>query len=147
MWGLALLMLAPCVLAWYIDSPNLRPFLFSEAATVTAAIVFSVSKRGRITQMRVREMFLLTNLSWMTVCIFGALPFVFSHTVTSFTDAVFESVSGVTTTGATVLSGLDGLPRDILLWRSMMQWIGGLGIIALGAAVLPYLMIGGMRLF
>jgi trk system potassium uptake protein TrkH len=147
MWGLALLMLAPCALAWIAGSPNLKPFLISETATVIAAIIFSVSKKGIAPHMRVREMFLLTNLSWLTVCIFGALPFIFSHTVASFTDAIFESVSGVTTTGATVLSGLDDLPRDILLWRSMMQWIGGLGIIALGAAVLPYLKIGGMRLF
>jgi trk system potassium uptake protein TrkH len=75
------------------------------------------------------------------------LPFILSHTVDSFTDAVFESVSGATTTGATILNQLDSLPKDILLWRSMLQWVGGLGIVAFGAAVLPYLRIGGMRLF
>ncbi len=145
--GLALLMLAPCIVAWSIDSPDLGAFITSEAATIGAAIVFIVLTRGKRLRLRVREMFLLTNLSWALVCLFGALPFMLSHTVGSLTDAVFESVSGVTTTGATVLTGLDSLPRDILLWRSMMQWIGGLGIIALGTAVLPFLRIGGMRLF
>jgi trk system potassium uptake protein TrkH len=147
MLGLGALMLVPCVVAWQTGSPDLKPFLVSAAVTIAAAIALMVSRRGSRPNLRVREMFLLTNLSWLMVCAFGALPFVLSHTVGSFTDAVFESVSGVTTTGATVLSGLDSLPRDILLWRSMMQWIGGLGIIALGAAVLPFLRIGGMRLF
>jgi trk system potassium uptake protein TrkH len=145
--GLALLMLAPCAVAWYLDSADLKPFLISEAATAVAALILSLSRKDSTAQFRVREMFLLTNLSWVTVCTFGALPFVLSHTVGDFTDAIFESVSGATTTGATVLTGLDSLPYDILLWRSMMQWIGGLGIIALGAAVLPFLRIGGMRLF
>lgn len=81
------------------------------------------------------------------MCAFGALPFILSHTEQSFTDAVFESISAIATTGATVLSGLDSMPKDRLLWRSMMQWLGGLGIIALGTAVLPFLRIGGMRLF
>jgi len=147
MMGLALLMLAPCVVAWSIDSPDLKAFLTSEAATIGVALALFAATRGKKPRLRVREMFLLTNLSWGLVCLFGALPFMLSHTVGSLTDAVFESVSGVTTTGATVLTGLDSLPSDILLWRSMMQWIGGLGIIALGTAVLPFLRIGGMRLF
>ena len=145
--GLALLMLAPCAVAWHIDSPDLKAFLISEAATVVAALILTISRPKQRPKLRVRDMFLLTNLSWVTVCAFGALPFIFSHTVGSFTDAVFESVSGATTTGATVMTGLDSLPKDILLWRSMMQWVGGLGIIALGASVLPFLRIGGMRLF
>jgi len=134
-------------MAWYLQSPDLHAFLISEAATIGAALLLIISKRGKRPDLRAREMFLLTNLSWITVCTFGALPFVLSHTVGNFTDAIFESVSGITTTGASVLVGLDSLPKDILLWRSMMQWIGGLGIIALGAAVLPFLRIGGMRLF
>jgi trk system potassium uptake protein TrkH len=147
MMGLAVLMLVPCLVALNTGSPDLKPFLISEGVTIVAAILLMVLRgRGRLT-LRIREMFLLTNLAWIMVCAFGALPFMLSHTVGNLTDAVFESVSGVTTTGATVLSGLDSLPPDILLWRSIMQWIGGLGIIALGAAVLPFLRIGGMRLF
>ncbi|MEJ2128097.1 MAG: potassium transporter TrkG [Woeseiaceae bacterium] len=125
----------------------MKAFLTSEAITIAIALVLLVSRRGSRPNLRIREMFLLTNLAWITVCILGSLPFLLSHTVTSSTDAVFESVSGMTTTGATVLSGLDNLPVDILLWRSTLQWIGGLGIIAFGTAVLPFLRIGGMRLF
>ena len=145
--GLAVLMLIPCIVALQINSPDLQAFLISEGVTIAAAILLMATRVKAKPNLRIREMFLLTNLSWLMVCGFGALPFILSHTVGSFTDAVFESVSGVTTTGATVLTGLDSLPPDILLWRSIMQWIGGLGIIALGAAVLPFLRIGGMRLF
>jgi trk system potassium uptake protein TrkH len=145
--GLAVLMLAPCIVAYVIGSPDLKPFLISEITTIAVAVLLLLTRRGERRDLRVRDMFLLTNLAWLTVCALGALPFILSHTVGSVTDAVFESVSGVTTTGATVLSGLDSLPMDILLWRSMMQWIGGLGIIALGTAILPFLRIGGMRLF
>jgi trk system potassium uptake protein TrkH len=145
--GLAVLMLAPCAVAMYYGSPDLTAFLLSEAATASVAVFLMITGRRKILHLRVRDMFLLTSVSWVLVCAFGALPFVLSHTVTSFTDAVFESVSAITTTGATVLNGLDSMPRDMLLWRSILQWIGGLGIIALGTAVLPFLRIGGMRLF
>jgi trk system potassium uptake protein TrkH len=140
-------MLAPCAVALYYNSPDLEAFLISEAATAGAALLLVITGRRRILHLRLRDMFLLTSTSWVMICVFGALPFILSHTVDSFTDAVFESVSAVTTTGATVLTGLDSMPRDMLLWRSMMQWLGGLGIIALGTAVLPFLRIGGMRLF
>jgi trk/ktr system potassium uptake protein len=145
--GLAVLMLAPCILSVYLHSANVMPFFASEAITAATAILLIASKGRTPNRLWVREVFLLTVLAWILVCVFGALPFIFSHTVTHFVDAVFESVSGVTTTGATILNGLDSQPRDILLWRSMMQWVGGLGIVALGAAVLPFLRIGGMRLF
>jgi len=126
--GLALLMLAPCAVAWYYGSADLDAFLISEAATAGTAILLILSGSSRITHLRVRDTFFLTSVSWLVICIFGALPLILSHTVESFTDAVFESVSAVTTTGATVLTGLDSMPRDMLLWRSMMQWLGGLGI-------------------
>jgi len=145
--GLAFLMLAPCAVALYFGSADLKAFLISEAATASAAALLMITGQRKILHFRLRDMFFFTSASWLLVCAFGALPFVLSHTVENFTDAVFESVSAVTTTGATVLSGLDSMPRDILLWRSMMQWLGGLGIIALGTAVLPFLRIGGMRLF
>jgi len=145
--GLAFLMLAPCVVALYYGSADLEAFLVSEAATASAAMLLMITGRRKILHFRLRDMFFFTGASWVLVCAFGALPFILSHTVENFTDAVFESVSAVTTTGATVLSGLDSMPKDRLLWRSMMQWLGGLGIIALGTAVLPFLRIGGMRLF
>jgi trk system potassium uptake protein TrkH len=92
-------------------------------------------------------MFLVTFANWIGVPLFATLPFLLSNLGISVTDAVFESVSGVTTTGATVLSGLDDMPKDILLWRSMTQWLGGLGFIGMAVAVLPFLRVGGMRLF
>ncbi len=145
--GVAILMLAPCVLAWELGSQDRFAFLVSEAITAGTALSLIYFNRSATNKLNVREVFLLTGVSWVAVCFFGAIPFILSHTVVDFTDAVFESVSAVTTTGATVLTQLDDLPKDILLWRSMMQWVGGLGIVALGAAVLPFLRIGGMRLF
>jgi trk system potassium uptake protein TrkH len=147
MLGLALLMLAPCIVAWDLGSPDRYAFLISEAVTAGCALLLLGLNRNAAHKLNVREVFILTVASWFAVCLFGALPFILSQTVDSFSDAIFESVSGATTTGATILSGLDDLPKDILLWRSMMQWVGGLGIVALGAAVLPFLRIGGMRLF
>ena len=145
--GVAMLMVAPSLLALELDSRDKMPFLASTAATTICGLLLVVSNRNARRRLNIQEVFLLTTSAWTAICFFGALPFIFSHTVTNFTDAIFESVSAVTTTGATVMSNLDDLPKDILLWRSMMQWVGGLGIVALGAAILPYLRIGGMRLF
>ena len=86
-------------------------------------------------------------LAWFGLPIFCALPFMLGTWQLSFVDAVFESVSGLTTTGSTVVSGLDDSPPSLLLWRSVLQWIGGVGIIALSIAILPFLKVGGMQLF
>jgi trk system potassium uptake protein TrkH len=145
--GVALLMLAPSLVALELDSRDKVAFLTSTAVTASCGIALLLFNRHARRRLNVQEVFLLTTTAWIAVCLFGSLPFILSHTVGDFTAAVFESVSAVTTTGATVLTGLDELPLDILLWRSMMQWVGGLGIVALGAAVLPFLRIGGMRLF
>jgi trk system potassium uptake protein TrkH len=89
----------------------------------------------------------MTVLSWLFLTTFGALPFVLSGIVPTFTDAFFESMSGLTTTGATVIAGLDHAPPGVLFWRGLLQWIGGLGIIVMAIAVLPMLQIGGMQIF
>jgi len=145
--GVALLMLAPSLVAVELDSRDKMAFLASTAFTAICGFALLLFNRHARRRLNVQEVFLLTTTAWISVCFFGSLPFILSHTVGDFTAAVFESVSAVTTTGATVLTGLDELPLDILLWRSMMQWVGGLGIVALGAAILPFLRIGGMRLF
>jgi trk system potassium uptake protein TrkH len=145
--GVALLMVAPSLVAIELDSRDKAAFLISTAITASCGLALILFNRHARRRLNLQEVFLLTTTSWMAACLFGSLPFVLSHTVGDFADAIFESVSAVTTTGATVMSGLDELPLDILLWRSMMQWVGGLGIVALGAAVLPFLRIGGMRLF
>src|SRR5690606_26108570 len=95
--------------------------------------------------LRPRDMYMLTTVSWLTVGVFGALPmFLIQHI--SYTDAFFEAMSGITTTGATVLSGLDSASPGLLMWRSMLQWLGGIGFIAMAVATLPLLRVGGMRL-
>lgn len=145
--GLAAFMLAPCILSWVLHSHDRYAFLISNVAAAMTALSLIAFNRNATRRLNIRDVFLLTVVSWIVVSLFGAMPFVLSHTVVGYSDALFESVSALTTTGATVLTGLDTLPRDILLWRSMLQWIGGLGIVAMGAAVLPFLRVGGMRLF
>lgn len=102
---------------------------------------------GKFEDFNIREGFILTTASWFLLSAAGALPLYFSDLGLSLTDAFFESLSGITTTGSTVLSGLDDMSRGILLWRSMLQWVGGIGIIAFGIVLLPFLKIGGMQLF
>jgi trk system potassium uptake protein TrkH len=104
------------------------------------------SYRDRIT-LSVHQAFLLTTSSWIAASAFGALPFYFSELEISYTDAFFETMSGLTTTGSTVLVGLDSMPAGILLWRSILHWVGGIGIIVMAVAILPYLRVGGMQLF
>lgn len=99
-------------------------------------------------ELRTRDGFLIVTLFWTVLGTFGALPFFFSLNLPlSITDAVFESISGLSTTGATVIVGLDSLPKSILFYRQQLQWLGGMGIIALAVAVLPMLGIGGMQLY
>ena len=126
---------------------------FAAAAMVSAVIgglLVRYSRKSLKTGLTLRQSFLLTPLSWVSVAAVSALPFFFSDygaVSNSLADAVFESVSGITTTGATVISGLEDAPPGILLWRALLQWMGGIGIIATAIAILPALGIGGMQLF
>ena len=97
--------------------------------------------------LRLREAFLVTTLSWVALAAVAALPLYFAALDIGFTDAFFEAVSGITTTGSTVLTGLDQMPPGILVWRSLLQWLGGAGIIVMGMAILPFLRVGGMQIF
>lgn len=110
---------------------------------VTALLLAGREKHA----LRQRQMFMLTVSAWVVIPLFSSLPLLLSGLKMSITDAFFESISGVTTTGSTVMVGLDDMPSDILLWRSIMQWMGGIGIIGMAVAILPFLRIGGMRLF
>lgn len=110
------------------------------------ALVFGSRPEGRL-DLSTRQAFLLTASSWVLAAGFGALPFAFSKLGMSFTDAFFETMSGLTTTGSTVIVGLDGAPYGILMWRAMLHWLGGIGIIVMAVALLPALRIGGMQLF
>ncbi len=97
--------------------------------------------------LQIREAFLIVSLTWVTFSFFGALPFMVSGYIPTLTDAFFETMSGFTTTGATILTDIEALPKSLLVWRNMTQWLGGMGVIALAVAVLPFLGIGGVQLF
>ena len=97
--------------------------------------------------LRARGAFVLTVFAWLTLAILSSLPFLFEPINLSLTDALFESTSGITTTGSTILTGLDDMPRGVLMWRALLQWIGGVGIVVTAMAVLPMLKVGGMQLF
>lgn len=148
---LALLMLIPAAIGLGDQREWSFIFLRSAAITFVTAIVlmrWSGSLRKQLDRltMRVRDMFLLTNCVWLLVSAFAAMPLLFIPDV-DYTDAFFETMSGITTTGSTVLSGLDQMPQSVLLWRSLLQWIGGIGFIVVGVAILPFLNVGGMKLF
>lgn len=124
-------------------------FVFAASSTITLfiGIAMAISSRGKTGDLTLREAFLLTTFSWVSLAAFGAIPFVWSKLGLSYTDAFFESMSGLTTTGATVIVGLDTAPKGLILWRALLQWLGGIGIIVMAIAILPMLQIGGMQLF
>ncbi len=145
---LALFMLPPLLADLRARNPDWQVFAASALFTGFAGLMMLlVSRDAWSPRMRVREGFLLTVTSWLTVSLFAALPFMLIDSPLSPVDAWFEAVSGLTTTGSTVMSGLDSLPPGILLWRSLTQWIGGIGIVVMAMIMLPFLRIGGMQLF
>lgn len=143
---LALFMYVPTLVAFFTGTEGFIDF--AQALVITHLVAFVCLSVGRtaIFRLNVRDMFLITSLVWTIASAFAALPFVFINHI-SFTDAYFETMSGLTTTGSTVLSGLDSMAPSILLWRSILQWLGGVGFIVMAVAVLPMLNVGGMRLF
>jgi len=143
---IALAMVGPALVDLTDGSHGWRAFLASAMLTLFAGgLMVLYAYESRPTKIGVKEGFLLTTLSWVLVAGFGALPFV--GLGLNYTDAYFETMSGLTTTGATVIVGLDKLPRGILLWRALLNGIGGLGIIVMAIIMLPFLRVGGMQLF
>ena len=122
-------------------------FLASAGLTLFIGVSLIITSRGGQMTIGIREAFILTIWSWLGVTLFASLPFVFAELNLSFSDAFFEAMSGITTTGATVILNLDDAPPGILLWRALLQWLGGIGIIVTAVAVLPMLKVGGMQLF
>ncbi|WAJ35906.1 TrkH family potassium uptake protein [Pseudomonas sp. GOM7] len=144
---LALSMLVPVVTLLVFERPQeIDAFLWSSLITALTGMAMIAQGRPEQTQLRPRDMYMLTVSSWVLVSIFAALPFVFAERA-SITDAYFESMSGITATGATVFNGLDQMSPGTLIWRSLLHWLGGIGFIAMAVAILPMLRIGGMRLF
>ncbi len=144
---LSLAMFIPAGVDLYFGNDDWQVFAFSAVLTGGLALAVAAATQGRPPVLSARFGFFVVNLLWLTTCIVGAIPFLTSSLEISLTDAVFESVSGITTTGGTVLTGLDSMPPGILIWRSLLQWIGGLGVIALGLFVLPFLNVGGVSYF
>ena len=141
------LMACVAVFAWLRQDPEMEVFLISCGITLASGLLLVVSCRTPGFHLISRQLYLLTSLSWVLLSVVGALPLFFSHFQLSAVDAVFEAVSGITTTGSTVLSGIENLSPSLLLWRSLLQWLGGLGVIGMAVSILPFLRIGGMRLF
>lgn len=144
---LSVFMTLPVLLLVNSDAPNALAFVRSAVTVLVLGILGLACTRHRVRDLKPRYMFVLTVSSWFIIALLSALPFYLSNQGISAADAVFEAVSGVTTTGATVFTGLDTMDADLLLWRSILQWIGGIGIIGMFVAVLPFLRVGGMRLF
>ena len=142
----AVAMIIPMLFDLYYKNDDWFQFLYSSLITFFIGIILFISFRKKNIKLGIRQAFLLTITSWLIISLFGAIPFVYSSSSLSYTDAFFESVSGITTTGATVIFNLENLSEGILIWRSLLQWFGGIGIIVLAMAILPTLQIGGMQL-
>jgi len=141
-------MLLPIVVSIYYNDHAWLPFVQGFALTLSCGVLCWLPVRNRRKELRLRDGFLVVASFWTVLGIFGAAPlYLADMPAMSFTDAVFESMSGLTTTGATVLTGLDFLPKSILFYRQQLQWFGGMGIIVLAVAVLPMLGVGGMQLY
>lgn len=144
---LSIFMTLPVIFLAGSEAPNAMAFAESAAIVCGLGVLGIVTTYNQPRDLKPRFMFVLTVSSWFIIALLSSLPFYLSDLHLSAADAFFEGTSGITTTGATVLSGLDDMDRDLLLWRSILQWIGGIGIIGMFVAVLPFLRVGGMRLF
>ncbi len=145
---LGLAMLLPMAVDWFGGEPEWQTFGLAAAITIIGgAGLVTACAQDRSDGLSVQQTFILTVLAWLILPLFGSLPFIMGAHGMDFTDSFFESMSGITTTGATVMEGLDRKPPGILLWRGLMQWFGGLGVVVVAIAILPELRVGGMQLF
>jgi trk system potassium uptake protein len=137
----------PIVTSVIYDDGAFWPFLFSMVFNFACGFFMWLATRRVTEELRPRDGFLLVSLAWTGGALFAAVPVLLSDPALSFTDAYFECISALTTTGATVLAGLDTLPQSLNMWRHLLQWLGGMGIIVLAVAILPLLGVGGMQLY
>ena len=143
---LGLFMLIP-IIAQFIYKEIDSSFFGASIVTIIFGTLFFLSNLDHDKKLNLQQAFLLTALSWLSIAIFGSLPFVFSDINFTFTNAFFESMSGITTTGSTIISNLNEMPKGILLWRALLQWLGGIGIIIMAITLMPIMNVGGMQLF
>ena len=143
---LGLSMIIPLI-AQFIFNELDSGFISSGIISIVFGILFFISNLDHDKKLNLHQAFLLTGLSWISIAVFGSLPFIFSSLNLSFTDGFFESMSGITTTGSTIITNLDSAPKSILLWRALLQWLGGIGIIVMAITLMPIMNVGGMQLF
>lgn len=144
---LAAFMVVPWLVLLVESDPDRLAFTLSLGIVLAVSLTLLVLTRHIVVELHPRQMFVLTTLSWVVICAFASLPLILGAPYLSVTNAVFESVSAITTTGSTIIVGIEGLSDGLKLWRGMMQWMGGVGIIVMAIAILPFLQVGGMRLF
>ncbi|MBW1780733.1 MAG: TrkH family potassium uptake protein [Deltaproteobacteria bacterium] len=145
---LGLSMVGPLVVSFVFRDDSTSALLLSMVITfATGLILFVVTRHQEERQLNHRDGVAIVTMGWVTAGLLGTLPYLFSGAIPDFTNAYFESISGFTTTGASILTDIESLPEGILLWRSLTQWLGGMGIIVLSIAILPFLGIGGMQLY
>ena len=143
---LGIFMLVP-IIAQFIYGQLDSSFFGASIVTIVFGTLFFLSNLDHEKKLNLQQAFLLTALSWLSVAIFGSLPFIFSNLEFSLTNAFFESMSGITTTGSTIIPNLENMPKGILLWRAILQWLGGIGIIVMAITLMPIMNVGGMQLF
>jgi len=149
--GILLVVLGSSMLAPYaiqvILNEKSHSFISASFVTIFIGVLFILANLEKEFKLNLRQTFLFSTLAWVIVAAFGSLPFLFSTQNFTLSEAFFESMSGITTTGATIISDLDNSPKSILLWRAIMQWLGGIGIVVMAITILPLLKVGGMQLF
>jgi len=146
--GSSLMMIPPALVSWWYHDGTANLFLVSAGILFITGMAIFIPVRHVHEELRLRDGFLVVTACWLALTLVGAVPFLLlMHPEISYVDAVFESMSGLTTTGATILTNIDELPRGVLYYRQQLQWLGGLGIVVLAVAILPMLRIGGMQLY
>ncbi len=143
---LGIFMFIPIIAQFFYQEID-SSFFGASIVTIIFGTLFFLSNLDHENKLNLQQAFLLTALSWLSVAVFGSLPFFFSNLGFSFTNAFFESMSGITTTGSTVIANLENMPKSILLWRAILQWLGGIGIIIMAITLMPIMNVGGMQLF
>jgi trk system potassium uptake protein TrkH len=139
-------MLIPIIVQFFYKELD-SSFFGASIVTVIFGTLFFLSNLDHDKKLNLQQAFLLTALSWLSIAVFGSLPFFFSSEGFSFTNSFFESMSGITTTGSTIIPNLENMPKSILLWRAILQWLGGIGIIVMAITLMPIMNVGGMQLF
>ena len=149
--GILLVVLGSSMLAPYaiqvILNEKSHSFISASFVTIFIGVLFILANLEKEFKLNLRQTFLFSSLAWIMIAAFGSLPFLLSTQNFTLSEAFFESMSGITTTGATIISDLDNSPKSILLWRAIMQWLGGIGIVVMAITILPLLKVGGMQLF